>query len=972
MLWLLPILGWSQERCGEQAYQTILKRTEAPMQFEKWIKARQSLQNTQRTQATYRIPVVFHIIHNGEAIGTGTNLSEAQILSQLAVMNKDYQRLNEDAVNTPAEFLPVAGSLSIEFVLAKQTPAGLPTTGITRTQGTKSSYTITDNYTIKSTAYWPSESYLNIWICNITDYLGYAQFPESTLSGLEGSSSNALTDGVVLAYNVVGSADDGITGLATKFDKGRTATHEIGHYLGLRHIWGDDNGDCGGTDYVDDTPNQSGSTSGCPSHPRKTCSAVVAMFQNYMDYTDDRCMNVFTINQMDRIRTVLENSPRRNSLLNSPALDEPVPIANDAGLTSKIKPGKYICTANQTPAVEIINTGNNQISSISVELIIDGVVSQTKNFTITLEPETSTILVFDSKTLKNQTGTITFNIVNVNSTTDLNTLNNSISSTYTKQEVRNSGFEETFSSLPSGWRIENPDGLLTWNITTAGNAEPDNKALQLNFYNYEDNLGEVDYLYSPVINLTTAPVALVSLELAYAQFQGSSDGFKVIVLTGCNSDLNEGIVVLDKSGSALASTTSTNNEFLPASQLQWRTETISLEPFLGEEQLQLVFAGVNDWGNNLYLDNFRILTTPVENIELTDIVSPTPVHCSTTVTPRIRVHNNGTGINQIKVQVSLNGSQKPIQTINREFPGGATITLELEPVTLLKSGTNQLAFEVQTANGDIFFEDNSKQTTVTIAEGTARVPWRDRVEASGDLTPISVTGGLSWTLTDLPTSTAYKVGNFKTGATGAEAWLVTPSFDLTGIDEASVYYNLSYRRRDEIQEKLVVYALAGCGDSIYSVLRTYEGNSLTNVSITDPWEPASEADWLQRRINLAPVLGQKNIRLAWAFTANQGNYLYVDNLEMYMALRPIFIDETMTVYPNPTKGQLPTLVFNLPETTSGYLEVLDSKGSMRINFPVTNILNQSFPLPVTDLAPGIYLVRLSGEGRSYTVRIQIE
>jgi hypothetical protein len=199
-------------------------------------------QRTEGTQSVYTIPVVVHVIHNGEAIGSGTNISNNQILSQINAMNKDFQRLNVDAANTPAEFLSVAGSFDLEFVLAKQDPFGAPTNGINRVQGTKTVWTINDNATFKALSYWPAEDYLNIWVINIPSYLGFAQFPVSSLPGLEDSPNDRLTDGVVIDYTAFGSNFEGLGtfNLDTKYNRGRTCTHEVGHFFGLKHIWGDD------------------------------------------------------------------------------------------------------------------------------------------------------------------------------------------------------------------------------------------------------------------------------------------------------------------------------------------------------------------------------------------------------------------------------------------------------------------------------------------------------------------------------------------------------------------------------------------------------------------------------------------------------------------------------------------------------------------------------------------------------------
>lgn len=316
----------AQKRCGTVEYNQSLRQNksvlENEMEFEQWLqdklpKAAPLPEALRKREEPYKVQVVIHIIHRGEAIGQGSNLSEAQILSQMEVLNKDFNRLNDDATKTPAEFQPVAGSMNIEFVLATTDPDGLPTTGINRVRGTKSSWTIQDNVELKSLSYWPAENYINIWVCDLLDYYGFTQFPVSSLPGLENSSRNRLTDGISVSYTVFGSNDYGNFDLDPSYNKGRTTTHEMGHFFGLRHTWGDVDS-CGGTDYVDDTPDQSEPTLECAVHPQPDCpeeDPVNKMFQNYLDFTDDACMNLFTQQQVVRMLTVLENSPRRASLL---------------------------------------------------------------------------------------------------------------------------------------------------------------------------------------------------------------------------------------------------------------------------------------------------------------------------------------------------------------------------------------------------------------------------------------------------------------------------------------------------------------------------------------------------------------------------------------------------------------------------------------------------------------------------------
>ena len=277
------------------------------------------------------IPVVVHVLHRNEAEGTGLNISLAQIQSQIAVLNEDFRRLNANRVNTPAAFTGVASDYNFEFRLACQDPNGNVTNGVTRRFTNKTGFqfsanndgTANDNSIgIKFTNSggedaWPTNRYLNIWVGNFTDgTLGYATWP-----GDFATSPNV--DGVVVSTTAMGRTGN----VAAPYDGGRTATHEVGHWLNLRHIWGD--ATCG-DDFVADTPVQQNSNFGCPTFPLTVanpnlrwngprCNAAdpSSMFMNYMDYTDDNCMNIFTNGQRLRGRAIFAAGGPRAAFLDN-------------------------------------------------------------------------------------------------------------------------------------------------------------------------------------------------------------------------------------------------------------------------------------------------------------------------------------------------------------------------------------------------------------------------------------------------------------------------------------------------------------------------------------------------------------------------------------------------------------------------------------------------------------------------------
>ncbi|MBY0434964.1 MAG: choice-of-anchor J domain-containing protein, partial [Cyclobacteriaceae bacterium] len=636
---LSPNVSYAQERCGIVEYEkqrnANKKNPETEQAFEQWMQQKLSegrlkTFQTGKTQSfSGTIPVVVHVIHNGEPVGTGTNVSDAQILSQIQVLNEDYKRLNADANQTPAEFGSVAGSIDLQFVLAKQDPEGLPTNGIVRVRGTQSSWdALSENNIFKALSYWPAEDYLNIWVLNLTgSFIGYAQLPISTLAGLEGSSTDRLTDGVSVDYQAFGSGSS--FNLLPQYNKGRTATHEIGHFFGLRHIWGD--GNCA-TDYVDDTPFQTSSTNGCPSHPQASCDAPAKpnkMFQNYLDDTNDVCMNLFTQGQVARMIVVLQNSIRRISLLNSPGATAPVVVTNDLGIRQIVSPSSTLCNTSITPRIEVRNYGSNTVTSSQIQLTVNGVVAEARTFSgLSLAPEASTTVSFNDVTITSSNPVFAFQILQTNGLVDGKPSNNSASITVTIIPSSSLPIIEPFNATPPGWQIINPDGNITWANVVAPDNSVTNRAMYMNFHAYE-NEGTLDWLITPAFPLVNPSGSQLKFDLAYAQFPGEAgDGLKVYALRGCNTDLSQAILLYDKTSTALATAASTSNSFVPSSESQWRkSEVISLDGLTGATNWQLAFVARNGYGNNLFIDNAIVSDQVINDLALTSILQPGLVHC---------------------------------------------------------------------------------------------------------------------------------------------------------------------------------------------------------------------------------------------------------------------------------------------------------------------------------------------------------
>ena len=240
------------------------------------------------------IEMVVHVVYNDES----ENISDAQIESQISVLNQDFRGQNPRISNVPEVWQGLVADANIQFALASEDPDGNPTTGITRTKTDRTDFGIYDTIKFEATGgrnAWPTDRYLNCWVGTLSGgLLGYAQFP----------GGPPETDGIVIrntAFGTTGTA-------APPFNLGATTSHEVGHFLNLFHIWGTSD-DCTGGDMVGDTPNQGGPNYGRPTFPHVSCSngPYGDMYTNLMDYVDDAAMCMFTPQQVARMITTLES-----------------------------------------------------------------------------------------------------------------------------------------------------------------------------------------------------------------------------------------------------------------------------------------------------------------------------------------------------------------------------------------------------------------------------------------------------------------------------------------------------------------------------------------------------------------------------------------------------------------------------------------------------------------------------------------
>lgn len=550
------------------------------------------------------IPVVFHVVYYSQS----QNISDIRLNEQIEILNKDFNALNSDLINVPSPFQSSIGKISVKFVLANRDPQGRITSGITRTKTTKTTSFTLEREDVKSASTggvsaWDTKSYLNIWVCNLGgNLLGYASFPYE---------AGTREDGVVLNYRYVG-----VTGAISPYNFGRTATHEVGHYLNLFHIWGDAN-DCTADDGVTDTPKQYTYSSGIPTFPSMDqCTKEYPgnMFMNFMDYSFDITLLMFTRQQADRMMATL--SGPRASLLSSKGYIPP----KDFDLSTYIieSPQNIVCDNIIEPALNIVSLGNEKITSFNVSMQIDGGAVITKTWTGQLNLYDILPVSFDPVELDNGSHIITFSVRQPNGRDDDDLTNDLIS------KVFNVGVNsvslpltEDFESLTianKGFTIVNPDNALTWTRSSLKAAKSGSYSIFMNNNEYDPDkfgvdYGEKDDIELPFLDFTDEEEIAMSFELAAAQYtavtQASNnwDTLQVLVSLDCGSTYE---IVYNKYAGTLITVPSAIRTFFTPTSAQWRTDYVDLSKFAGYNNVKVVIRNISHFENNIYIDDLNV------------------------------------------------------------------------------------------------------------------------------------------------------------------------------------------------------------------------------------------------------------------------------------------------------------------------------------------------------------------------------
>lgn len=548
--------------------------------------------------ATYTIPVVFHIVLSNPA-----SVTDAQINDQLTQLNTCFAAENDQSAIL-AGFRDRIGTSGIAFCLAQRTPNNVPSTGIIRYTSSHGAFDPNgDDMKLSSKGgadAWDPTRFMNVWITNLQNgVLGFGTFP-----GVD----ELRFQGIVIAPSALPGSS------STAYNEGKTLVHEAGHFFNLYHIWGDDEGACSGSDDIDDTPNQADATNGTRTGIQTDACSTTApgfMYQNFMDYTNDVDLLLFTADQVVRMETALVSS--RLSLTTSNGCAPVILPTLDGALSYLVDYSKRVCAPSVSPKVYLFNRGLQTISSARIRIRL-GITDSIYNFTGSISSLTGQSIQLPTITAPEGINALQITLVSVNGATDSDQTNNDLSATLQYYPVQAVPLVEGFEGdgfPPMAWDTLNPDNKIGWaQYTGAGYAS--NTSVRMNNADYTD-IGQVDWLRMPQVNLAATN------DSAFLHFQVAAAAYSALTTPNNNWDTLEVMISLDcgatytslykKWGSSLVTVnTPITSAFVPNAS-QWRKDSINLTAYIGQGDLLIAFRHATGYENNVYLDDIRI--TPI-------------------------------------------------------------------------------------------------------------------------------------------------------------------------------------------------------------------------------------------------------------------------------------------------------------------------------------------------------------------------
>ena len=894
------------QRCHTMEYYEELFRTNPAFkaQFEA---NQQRLEEAIRNRGNMRtaavndtISVVIHVVGSAAMQAAAT---DAALESQITVLTEDFKGLNADSSRIPAAFKPLFGKMGLHFQLAQTAPDGTPTNGIVRRTNAVT-YTAGTSDNIKSNATggldaWDPTKYFNMWVGTFTDgLLGISVFP--------GDPRPIGMHGFVADYRSFGRIG---SHLYPEFNKGRTATHEIGHFWNLRHIWGDDGSACSGTDFpatsfppgTDDTPNQGGPTFGDPDPAgvgtvvTDACSnaAPGIMYQNYMDYSDDPALVMFTNGQATRMEGALLLAPDRAPILTSNTYNPPVLVPNNASISAIIAPavGSFVCDAPFTPQATIRNLGTSTLTSVTVTVTLNGNVVETRVINgLNLATGASTNVTLNTQNAITGNNTVAIATSLPNGVADQLPGDDSRSVTFSRVSGVSLPATATFEGTafpPTPFLVVNPNSNTTWERRT-----PVNNGSTAGMYinNFDFSLrNQIDDFRSPVLSTAGANIISIGFDIAHKNYPtaGFHDTLSIEVSTDCGNTFTS---VWKRYGPTLATAGSSTAGYTTPAPGDWVRHTIDVgAPFTSSGNMIVAIRNINGFGNNIFIDNVNIDKKVNRDVRVQSIVRPVNNQCSETIAPRIVVHNNGLeAVTQFRVGYRVdNGPVVQTAAIVQTIAAGATATVDM-PAFTTTVGNHSFAaytFEPVTVSGvgdQLMTNDTTKNNFTVISLRNQEIQEGFEVTPVQGWSVFNPNANNTWVVKTPGRNSARSafIDNYNFDLVGQVDDLRPPAMNTTNADSMFLAFDVAYKYYSAtLVDTVSILVSTDCGNTFTTVYKKW-GTQLGAASTADYVTPL-DADWRRERVAVSTqILNTGSVVFAIRNSNGFGNNVFIDNVNI--------------------------------------------------------------------------------------------
>ncbi|MEO5685113.1 MAG: choice-of-anchor J domain-containing protein [Chitinophagaceae bacterium] len=1001
-------------------------RAEGQRQYNAYLQRQQNSRGERVEAGEIIIPLVFHIVDTDSAQRA---ITDRDIYEQVESLNRDYGGKKADTYKGlfPDELYNRVGRIPLKFVLARRTPAGLFTSGIERRVGASP-----DHILIKATATggldaWDVTKYVNVWCGTFSGselgLLGIATFPFTTGQGAQGV--------------VIGTATLPYTSPTTRsyypqYTEGGTLGHELGHYFYLFHTFGD-NAACNNLDFRiqdgwplvsgagpegDDTPEEKrGSNTeyfiyGNPSQNYSDgCTALSygMAYASFMNYFDDRALFMFTDGQRKRVESCIDLY--RVGLKTSNGATPPAAVTDAFLVTVNPRgtPERRAIFTNGSPMAAVVrNTGTTTITSVTVNLQVDAAAPVATLFSLTLAPGADTTLPLGNLTVGVSGGhTLKVYSSRPNGGTDALLNNDTLQSfTLVPAGVITAPFTENFTSAtfpPAQWLVFNPNGSTWTRNSTSGFTAAG--AAYFNNYNI-NNVGTLDELVSPAINLGGSDSSLLTFRLANAAYDNVDvstwDGLEIYVSGDGGINYTRAYKKTGIFLKTIDAAQTTNFTATPAQPERWRMESVNLTPYIiPGQRMYIKFRNTNAYGNNTLLDDISVTaaTLPTRDAAAVSLLNVPPVLCGgSSLAPTFVFGNKGKDtIRTLKINYRLDNGAVTTITWTGVLPRTQTAQQVLNPINNIPAGSHTLTVYTSDPNG--LADQNTANDTLVVnlvVLAPVQPPIKEGFEG-GTFPPanwilVKSNNAYTWertTKSSVEGVASAWIRNYNLKGNGAKDDLYAPLVQLSAPDSVFLTFSLShvtarYPGSTAVPlDTLEVLLTKDCGVTFTSVykkwgedLQTVGGPNFPAVypaNDSTGFVPGVKSQWRRDSVDLSPFLAASTgtFQLVFRNINNSGNNTYLDNVNITPLTLPAKLKaQGYLIAPNPSNGFVNIRHYLRPTNLKG-IQVINPAGQVIVQQQYTGNAIASIPLDLTRYANGVYTIRMIYDNKVVIERIVV-